>query len=192
MKWEMAENSLFAILLRSAWWISAGIAALLIGASLALLPEQYRIFGAMTAAPFLVIAAMAGWKQLRKPSSARIDKTREAVRAMAWIEFAHALEAGYRRDGYEVTRVSVPAADFEIRKDWRTALVCGKRWKVARTGVEPLRDLKAAKDLREAHDCVYITIGEITDNARQFALENRILMVGGAELARLLPGVGRR
>jgi restriction system protein len=38
MKWEMAENSLFAILLRSAWWISAGIAALMIVAALALLP----------------------------------------------------------------------------------------------------------------------------------------------------------
>ena len=191
MKWEMAENSLFAILLRSSWWISAGIAALMISVALALLPEQYRLLGALTAAPFLVIAAMAWWKQLHKPSSTRIDKTREAVRAMAWIDFAQALEAGYRRDGYEVTRVSGPAADFEIRKDWRTALVCGKRWKVARTGVEPLRDLKAAKDLREAHECIYITIGEITDNARQFALENRILMVGGAELARLLPGVGR-
>ncbi len=96
-------------------------------------------------------------------------------------------EAGYRRDGYEVKRVSDTAADFEIRKDWRTALVSGKRWKVARTGIEPLRELKAAKDLREAHDCVYITIGEITDNARQFALDNKIMMVGGAELARLLP-----
>jgi hypothetical protein len=36
---------------------------------------------------------------LRKPSSARIDKTREAVRAMAWIEFAHALEAGIAATG---------------------------------------------------------------------------------------------
>ena len=192
MKWEMAENSLFAILMRSSWWISAGIAAAMAGVALALLPEQFKIIGALSGAPFLVIAAMAGGKQLRKPSSARIDKTREAVRAMAWIDFASALEAGYRRDGYEVTRVSEPAADFEIRKDWRTALVSGKRWKVARTGVEPLRDLKAAKDLREAHDCVYITIGEISDNARKFALENKIMMVGGAELARLLPRVGRR
>jgi restriction system protein len=192
MKWEMAENSLFAILLRSPWWISAGIAALMAGVAFVLLPEPYKIIGALSGTPFLVIAAMAGWKQFRKPSSARIDKTREAVRAMAWIDFARALEAGYRREGYEVKRVSETAADFEIRKDWRTALVSGKRWKVARTGVEPLRELKAAKDTREAHDCIYITIGEITDNARKFALENKILMVGGAELAQLLPRVGRR
>jgi len=99
MKWEMAENSLFAILMRSSWWISAGIAAAMAGVALALLPEQFKIIGALSGAPFLVIAAMAGWKQLRKPSSARIDKTREAVRAMAWIDFASALEAGYRRDG---------------------------------------------------------------------------------------------
>ena len=192
MKWEMAENSLFAILLRSQWWISAGIAAMIIAVALASLPDQYKVIGAVGGAPFLVIAAMAGWKQMRRPSSGRIDKTREAVRAMTWVDFASALEAGYRRDGYEVKRVSETAADFEIRKDWRTALVSGKRWKVARTGVEPLRELKAAKDLREANDCVYITIGEITDNARKFAAENKIVMVGGAELARLLPRVGRR
>ena len=83
-------------------------------------------------------------------------------------------------------------SDFEIRKDWRTALVSGKRWKVARTGVEPLRELKIARDLREAHDCIYITIGEISDNARKFALENNIRMVGSAELAKLLPRAGRR
>ena len=106
MKFEMNKNSLFAVLLRSPWWISAGIAALMAGIAFMLVPDPYKIVGALSGTPFLVIAAVAGWKQLRRPSSARIDKTREAVRAMAWIDFASALEAGYRREGYEVKRVN--------------------------------------------------------------------------------------
>jgi len=69
--------------------------------------------------------------------------------------------------------------------------VSGKRWKVARTGIEPLRDLYAAKEAREAHECLYIATGEITDNARQFAQDKQIRLVDGPELARLLPGMGR-
>ncbi len=59
MKGEMAESSLFAVLLRSQWWISAGIAALMIGVAMTLIPEpyhQYRIIGALTSLPFRCLA----------------------------------------------------------------------------------------------------------------------------------------
>jgi hypothetical protein len=35
-----------------------------------------------------------------------------------------------------------------------------------------------------------VAAGEITDNARAFAAKHRIKLVGGPELARLLPGEG--
>ena len=38
---KMAPNSLFAILLRSPWWISVGIALVFALASKALLPAEY-------------------------------------------------------------------------------------------------------------------------------------------------------
>jgi len=191
MKWEMNENSLFATLLRSQWWISVAIAVGLSSAALALLPEAYKVAGLVTGLPFLVIGGMAGWRQFKAPSHSQVDKTLDAVRAMTWGDFANVLEEGYRRDGYEVSRVNGAAADFEMKKDWRTFLVSGKRWKVARTGIEPLRDLYAAKEAREAHECLYIATGEITDNARQFAQDKQIRLVDGPELARLLPGMGR-
>lgn len=191
MKWELNENSLFAILLRSQWWLSFGIGVLLSASAVIVLPETWRVFGVVTGGPFLVIGCMAAWRQFQAPSSARIDKTLAAVRAMTWGDFSGAVEDAYRRDGYEVSRVTSVAADFEMKKDWRTFLVSGKRWKVARTGVEPLRDLHAAKVAREAHECIYIATGEITDNARVFATENKISLVDGTELARLLPNMGR-
>jgi len=192
MKWQMNDNSLFAILLRSPWWISFAVAAALTAAGLALMPEEYRLFALVTGAPFVVIGCIAAWKQFQAPSEARIDRTLAAVRAMSWPDFARALEAAYRADGYEVAAVSGGgAADFTIRKEWRTALVSCKRWKVARTGVEPLRDLQAAKEAHAAHDCIYVAIGEVSDNARAFAARHAIKLVGGAELARLMPAAGR-
>jgi restriction system protein len=122
MKWQMNENSLFAILLRSSWWVSFAIAAALTAVAVALLSEPYRLFGAVTGLPFFVIGCIAAWRQFQAPSTARIDKTVAAVRAMSWVEFSRAIEAAYRRDGYDITAVNAAAADFRIRKEWRIAL----------------------------------------------------------------------
>ncbi len=187
MKWTMNENSLFAVLLRSSWWISFAIAGTVAAVAIALLPEAYRIFGTVTGLPFLVIGCIAAWKHFQAPSMARIDNTLAAVRAMSWVEFSRALEAAYRRQGYGVSAVSGTAANFEITKEGRTALVNCKHWKVAHTGVEPLHDLHAMKEARNAHECIYVAAGEITDNARAFAIKHAIKLVGGPELARLLP-----
>lgn len=187
MKWTMNENSLFATLLRSSWWISFAIAGTVTAIAIALLPEAHRILGTVTGLPFLVIGCIAAWKQFQAPSTARIDDTLAAVRAMTWVEFSRAIEAAYRRQGYEINAVSGTAANYEITKEGRTALVNCKRWKVAHTGVEALHDLHVMKEARNAHECIYIAAGEVTDNARTFAIKHAIKLVGGAELARLLP-----
>ena len=191
MKLKMSENSLFAILLRSSWWISIAIAAGLIVAAAALLPPDYSHFGVVVALPFIVIGAIAGWKQLQAPSPARIAGTLDTVRAMGWNEFADAIETAFRADGYVVTRLAGQAADFEMQKGGRTVLLAGKRWKVARTGIEPLRELVAAGQKRDAQECLYVATGELTDNARRFATQNRIRILSGPELARLVPAVGK-
>ena len=56
---KMAENSLFAILLRNPWWVSFGIVGVFVLGSTALLPKDYVAVGIMGAFPFLVIGSMA-------------------------------------------------------------------------------------------------------------------------------------
>ena len=192
MNWKLNDNSLFAILLRSSWWISFAIAGALTAIAISLLPAEYRIFGAFSGLPFLVIGCMAAWRQWEAPSRTRIDNTVAAVRAMSWPEFSGVIEAAYRRQGYAVTAVNEAAVNFQITKDGRVALVSCKRWKVAHTGVEALSGLLALKEARNAHECIYVAAGEITDNARVFAVKNAIKLVSGPELARLLPGEGKR
>ena len=189
MKFEMAPNSLFAILLRSSWWISVLVAAAVVALSAIVLPKQYFIFGAVAALPFLVIGAIALWRQLQRPSPARVAQTVAAVSAMTWKDFSSKLEAAYRRDGYDVARVEALGADFEMRKAGRKTLVNAKRWKASRTGVEPLRELLSARDQREADEIVFIAAGQVSEQAARLIAEKRIRLMQGEDLARLLHGL---
>jgi restriction system protein len=183
VKLKMHENSMFAILLRKAWWVSGLVALALFGVLRFFLPWDFAMFATL---PFVVIAAYVGVKQLRAPGAGRIAKTVERLRALSWDEFAGAMEAAYRRDGFRVTRLEGGRADFELVQGARHTLVSSKRWKATRTGIEALRELEAAREACEAHECVYVSIGEITEQARVFALEKKIRVMQGADLVLLL------
>ena len=175
----MHPNSLFAVLLRSPWWLSFAVAAGVFALLRFALPSVYAFFAAI---PFLVISGIAAWRQLRAPSPAKV----EALRAKSWEEFASALEAAFRREGYSVSRLDGRQADLELERAGRTVLVACKRWKVARTGVEPLRELNAARRKREAAECIYIAAGDVTENAVAFSAQHGIRLMRGAELASFL------
>ena len=145
---------------------------------------------AFAALPFVVIAAWAGWQQLRAPSAGRIAATLERLTAMSREAFTAALEQGFRGLGYEVSRRERSdkgaQVDLELRRDGKVSLVGCRRWKAVRTGVEPLRELHAAGRAREAHELIYVAAGEITGQARAFAEQNKIRLLHGAELAGLV------
>lgn len=185
----MAENSLFAILLRSPWWISMAIAVGVVLLAIAILPRDLRIIGAVSALPFVFIGVLAIRRQWRLPGKARISTTREAVDAMPWAAFASLLEASFRRDGYTVRRGTHTAVDFELERDGRKMVVCARRWKAARTGVEPLRALQSARKAAGAADALYICIHEISEQARPYAVEHGIAVWQAAELALALRGL---
>ncbi len=183
----MAENSLFAILLRKRWWVSATVALVLGLAGVALLPREWRVIGALSGFPFVVIAAMAAWRQRDTPSESRVAQVDAAVRALAWPAFADLLQQAFHRDGHEVRRVS-GAVDFELVRRGQTLLVSARRWKTARTGVEPLRELQAAREKADAA-ALFIGLGEISEPAAAYAAQHRIAFWQAAELAQSLRGI---
>jgi len=115
-----------------------------------------------------------------------VARTHQAVSAMAWPAFSKLLEEAFRRDGYSVRPGRAAPVDFELERQGRTMLVCARRWKSARTGLDVLRALQAAREASEAPDALYIGLGELTDNARPFAAEHRIAIWQAAELAQAL------
>ena len=189
MKFKMAPNSLFAVLLRSPWWISLAIGVVLGGVAMAVLPVAYRAVGAVSGFPFIVIAAMAAWRGRDKPSAALIEHSAKALAAMGWPAFANALEAAFKRDGFTVQRVEGKAYDFDIERAGRRMLVAARRWKSAHSGLEPLRALQAAREASEAPDALLIALGELSEPAAKLAAAQRIAVWRAPELAQKLRGL---
>lgn len=186
MKLKMAKNSLFAVLLRSPWWVSMGLVAIIALAARALLPAPYVVFGVIGGFPFLVIGLMVVWRQWSAPSPVRLAEALQAAGTMSWRDFSSAIEQGFARQGYAVTRLNSPAADFQLDKAGGITLVSCKRWKAASHGLEPLRDLVAAQAALGAQHSIYLSLGPVTDNARRFAQAQDIVLLSENELAQII------
>jgi restriction system protein len=184
----MSKDSLFSMLTRAPWWVSVVIAAALFAAIRLLLPEIAAFFAAL---PFLVIAGYTGWRQWRAPSATRVDDTLGKLRAMSWENFSAVINEAFRRDGYGVSEIADGAVDLELRKSGRVVVVSCKRWKVAHTGIGPLRELYAAKRARDANECIYVAAGDFTANARAYATEKAIRLLNDAALGALVAHVAR-
>ena len=189
MKFKMARNSLFAVLLRSPWWISFGLVLVIALASSALLPAQYVPFGVMGGFPFLVIGVIAASRQLRAPSETEVARILEALAAMSWNDFASALERAFQAQGYGVSRLQGEGGDLQLVKAGRTTLVSAKRWKAVNQGVEAVRALDAARTRLDASQCIYICIAGVGEHARRFADKNRVEILEGPALAALVRAV---
>ena len=186
MKLKMSKNSLFAILLRSPWWVSFGVVVVIALASRALLPVGYVAFGVMGSLPFVVIAIMAAWRHWRAPSPVHLTDTLQKAGALSWRDFSNAVEQGFSRQAYRVTRLPSPAADFKLEKNGQTTLVSCKRWKATNQGVEALRELVALQKAQAADHSIYISLGQVTDTAQKFAQANGVLLISDTPLAQLL------
>ncbi len=187
----MAENSLFAVLLRSPWWVSVGVAAAIVALSRAVLPEAYVPFGALGALPIVVIGVMSALRQWRAPNPVQIEQTLQRLATLGRREVGAAVEAGLRRDGYAVLALDGQgAADIEAVKGGRTVLVAFRRWKAASIGLEPLRALDAAVRARGDDDGPVdgwmLGLGSASDAARAYAAQHRLRLVQGTDLARLV------
>jgi restriction system protein len=185
MKLKMARNSLFAVLLRSPWWISILIAVVFAVVAFALLPDPYRVAGALGGFPFAVIGLIALWQQMRLPSARRSEEILRAVGTMNWPQFSALLEEGFARQGYSVERAQ-GAADFALSREGRTTLVAARRWKAARIGEESLQALHGAAQSQGAGSCLYVTLGELSDNAQVFAKRNNVQLMQRQALAYVL------
>lgn len=186
MKLKLPKNSIFMVLLRSPWWVSAGIAAVIAVIGWAVMPPKYALYGMLSSVPFWVVSAMAGVRQMRVPSDARVASAMPLIRALSWPDFSAGIKQALVRDGFNVTRIDEAGADFLIVGTARKGVVACKRWKAATIGIEPLRDLYRTMEKHDAQECIYVSTGTFTPNAMQFAVDNKIRLLHGAVLVKFL------
>ncbi|MDR0259139.1 MAG: restriction endonuclease [Comamonas sp.] len=186
MKLKMAENSVFAILLRSSWWISVVVGAIIVVLCLALLPKDIRFVGAAGSLPFLVIGAMAAKRQWNQPSAAATEALLAQASAMSSRDLQAWLSRAWQAEGYAVTTLQQGAADLQLARNGQTTLVQSKRSKAGVHGIEPLRALHEAASQAGAASVYVLLQGELSDNARVFARDQKIVLLQNLELATLL------
>ena len=185
MKFKMSEKSLFAILLRSPWWISFLIGAILALLARVFLPESLRVVGMLSGLPFWVWGLLAAWKQRNKASPESISLALTTLANMSVKAFLPTIEKAFVQQGFEVTLLNVGSADFRLEKSGRMTLVSCKRWKAATLGVEVLRNLKTLQISQNADYAACISLSLPTGVALQFAKENAIQLICQDELASL-------
>ncbi len=174
MKFKMAENSIFAILLRNPWWISFLIAAAFCLLMAALLPRHLVVFGMMGAFPFVITGAVALKRQWGKPKPAVVQAELARLAALNWRDFSAELEAKFVKQGFEVTRLTGGAADFKLEKNGNITLVAAKRYKANTHGVEALQALVTQKEALGADKAMYVCLGAVTEQAGKFARERGV------------------
>jgi restriction system protein len=183
MKLRMARNSLFAILLRQRWWVSFGVGVAIALVSGALLPRDLAIFMPM---PFWVIAGMAAWQQRHRPSAAQLAQAVDELGRLSWPVFSQRLRAALEKQGVAVSELKTPGADFEWTEGHRKIVLAARRWKAARTGIEPRRELQAAAEAREAQQAWYLSLGTLSEAAQDHARVQGIRVIGAEDIVTLL------
>lgn len=188
MKFKMAPNSVFAILLRKPWWISFLVASVWVLLAMALLPVDLRVIGSLGAIPFLVVSGVALVRQWNAPSAREVEAITQAVAAMGWADLLRALTQAYAAQGHAV-RVIEGGADLRLEQGGRLLLIAARRWKAARHGEESVQALVDAMRREDAAEGHYIALGELSANAQRLVRQHGLVQVQGAELAQLLRGV---
>ena len=183
MKFKMSEKSLFAILLRSPWWWSFLIAAVLMLLARVFLPEAFRAVGMLSAMPFAVLGTIAAWRQRDKPSPERVSLALTELANMSWKQFLPIMEQAFVQQGFSVMPLNSSAADLQLEKSGRVTLVSCKRWKAATLGVDVLRDLKALQVSQDATYAACISLSLPTGVALKFAKDNTVQLICQDDLA---------
>lgn len=181
-------RTLFSLLIKQPWWISALVGAGLFGIAQLVFPPV----APFVALPFIAIALYVGYRQLRTVSPGKVEVRLQAVRELSWDQFSAIITAAYQREGYAVAPANKSAFDFTLTKQGRVTLLQCRRWKVKQLGAAPLEELALAVSREDAHNAICIGAGGFTPQAREFVAAKPISLVHGIDLAALTGDVTKR
>jgi len=180
MKWKMSDRSLFATLLRSPWWMSFVLAGAISLASSALLPNEYKLMGALSSFPFIVIGIMAAWRQRSHLSPAQAHALESALTNMNWREFSSLLSQAFMRQGYtETALLTNGTGDFVLTRQGQTTLVCAKRWKAAVWGKDNLQALLSEKETHDASHLICVSLHTTPNTLKKFVTQHQVTWLTG-------------
>lgn len=118
---------------------------------------------------------------------------KDSIRQLSWSQFESYVGEAFRRQGYSAEQTGDPAGDggvdLILHKDAQTTLVQCKHWKAFKVGVQPVRELLGVISSEGAQAGVMVTSGRFTAEAWEFARGNRIRLIDGDALEKLVQSV---
>lgn len=142
---------------------------------------------------FIIGAVVSVFKSKGRSKLLDEQSSLESIRAMSWQEFELLVGEAFRRKGFEVKENGGGGADGGIdlilNKNGKKSIVQCKRWKTFSISVPLVRELYGVMTAERANDCIFVSSGNYTAEARLFAEGKPIWLIDGSELLDLVSSV---
>lgn len=139
---------------------------------------------------FLAGAIVSAIKSKRRRKILDKQSSIESIRALSWQEFELLVGEAFRRKGFKVLENGGGGADGGIdlflQKNGKRSIVQCKRWRTVSIGVTHIRELYGVTTGLQANDCIFVSSGNYTAEARLFAENKPIWLIDGVELLELI------
>lgn len=117
----------------------------------------------------------------------------DSIRNMSWEDFELLVGEAFRRKGFAIKENGGGGADggidLVLTKNGKKSIVQCKRWKTFSIGVPLIRELYGVMTSERANDCIFVSSGNYTAEARLFAEDKPIWLIDGSELLEMVAGV---
>ena len=193
------NNGLFELNNIAPWWVFVFCGVVVFLTFNYLLPENSRLFitgnnaSGFLASPFLLLGFISFSKQRYRTNLLKRESNLKALRKMPWRDFETLVGEALRRDGFYVDErgSSGPSSgvDLALWKNGQMIIVQCKRWDMKNIDVQAVRQLYNCMPAEGADVCLFVTSGEYTPAARQFAKGKPIALADGKGLLELVQSV---
>lgn len=152
-----------------------------------------KVFQYLIPLIFIVGAGVSILKNKQRSKLLDSQSSLDTIRSMSWQEFELLVAEAFKRKGFEVKENGGGGADGGIdlilTKNGKKSIVQCKRWKAFSVGVPLIRELFGVMTAERANDCIFVSSGNYTAEARLFAEGKPIWLIDGSELLNLVSSV---
>ncbi|MDI1310492.1 MAG: restriction endonuclease [Methylotenera sp.] len=142
---------------------------------------------------FIIGACVSSFKNKHRIKLVDKQTGIDSIRDMSWQDFELLVGEAFRRKGFEVKENGGGGADggidLVLTKNGKKSIVQCKRWKTFSIGVPLIRELYGAMTSERANDCIFVSSGNYTAEARLFAEDKPIWLIDGSELSKMIAEV---
>jgi restriction system protein len=200
------NRSILNELVKFPWRVCVGMASVVYGVSVFVLPEltlaspmlKNLPSGLARVGPFvslllLGVAAVSAFFQFRKGRLLERQTSLDSLGELSWRQFESLISEAFRRKGFlvldNIEDGPDGGVDLRLRKNGQLVFVQCKHWKAKSVGVKVVRELYGVMAAKNVKHGIVVTYGAFTSEAGDFAKANLIALIDGPKLTQMIASV---